>query len=84
MPGAMPITSTFALTNATMPYIVKLADQGVPDALGSDVGFMAGLNVAAGRLTYPPVSADQGMEATKPEDTLDALKAAPLVSGRAR
>ena len=33
MPGAVPITSTFALTNATMPYVVKLAEQGVHDAL---------------------------------------------------
>src|SRR3954449_5371579 len=51
MPGAVPITSTYALTNATMPYVVKLADEGVHRALGADPGFMKGLNVAAGKLT---------------------------------
>jgi alanine dehydrogenase len=70
MPGAVPITSTYALTNATMPYVVKLADQGAGQALGSDPGFMAGLNVAAGRLTYAPVARDQGLEFTAPEAAL--------------
>jgi alanine dehydrogenase len=76
MPGAVPITSTFALTNATMPYVVKLADLGVHRALGSDPGFMRGLNVAGGRLTYAPVASDQGLEFTPPEDALAALPAA--------
>ena len=76
MPGAVPITSTFALTNATMPYVVKLADLGVHRALGSDPGFMKGLNVAGGRLTYAPVAGDQGLEFTPPEDALAALPAA--------
>jgi alanine dehydrogenase len=75
MPGAVPITSTYALTNATMPYVVKLADLGVHRALGSDPGFMRGLNVAAGRLTYQPVAADQGLEFTAPEDALAAVAA---------
>src|SRR3981081_2889251 len=61
MPGAVPITSTYALTNATMPYVVKLADHGVLGALSSDPGFMAGLNVAAGQITYEPVAHDQGL-----------------------
>jgi alanine dehydrogenase len=76
MPGAVPITSTYALTNATMPYLVKLADLGVHRALGSDPGFMKGLNVAAARLTYAPVASDQGLEFTPPEDALAALPAA--------
>jgi alanine dehydrogenase len=76
MPGAVPITSTYALTNATMPYVVKLADLGVHRALGSDPGFMKGLNVAGGRLTYAPVAGDQGLEFTPPEDALAALAAA--------
>ena len=42
MPGAVPITCTWALTNATMPYVIKLADQGVQAALASDPGFMQG------------------------------------------
>ena len=43
MPGAVPITSTYALTNATMPYMVKLATMGAQAALASDPGFMSGL-----------------------------------------
>jgi alanine dehydrogenase len=70
MPGAVPITSTYALTNATMPYVVRLANQGVHAALGADPGFMAGLNVAAGRLTYEPVARDQGLDYTPPEAAL--------------
>jgi len=62
MPGAVPITSTWALTNATMPYVVKLASMGVHQALASDPGFMEGLNVAAGKVTYAPVAMDQGLE----------------------
>jgi alanine dehydrogenase len=70
MPGAVPITSTFALTNATMPYVVKLAEQGVHAALESDPGFMRGLNVAAGRLTYEPVARDQDRDHTPPAEAL--------------
>jgi alanine dehydrogenase len=70
MPGAVPITSTFALTNATMPYVVKLATQGVHAALESDPGFMDGLNVAAGAVTYQPVATDQGLEYTDPREAL--------------
>jgi alanine dehydrogenase len=73
MPGAVPITSTWALTNATMPFVVKLADKGPRDALASDPGFMAGLNVAAGRVTYEPVAADQGLEYTPPADALETV-----------
>jgi alanine dehydrogenase len=76
MPGAVPVTSTYALTNATMPYVVKLATEGVHRALGGDAGFMRGLNVAAGRLTYEPVARDQGLEHTPAEDALAALPAA--------
>jgi alanine dehydrogenase len=75
MPGAVPITSTFALTNATMPYVVKLADQGAQRALAGDPGFMHGLNVAAGRLTYEPVARDQGLDYTPPEEALGAVPA---------
>ena len=73
MPGAVPITSTWALTNATMPYVVKLADLGAAKALAGDPGFMKGLNVAAGKLTYEPVAIDQGLEYTTPQDALAAL-----------
>ena len=76
MPGAVPITSTWALTNATMPYVLKIADQGVHAALASDPGFLRGLNVAAGKLTYEPVAQDQDREYTSPEDALALVPAA--------
>jgi alanine dehydrogenase len=76
MPGAVPVTSTWALTNATMPYVVKLAEEGVHRALGSDPGFMAGLNVAAGQLTYEPVARDQEREFAPPTDALASVPAA--------
>jgi alanine dehydrogenase len=76
MPGAVPITSTFALTNATMPYVVRLADKGVHGALEADAGFMKGLNVAAGKLTYEPVARDQGLDYTSPQEALAAVPAA--------
>jgi alanine dehydrogenase len=76
MPGAVPITSTYALTNATMPFVVKLAEEGVQRALASDPGFMDGLNVVAGKLTYEPVARGQGLEHTPAEDALAALAAA--------
>ena len=76
MPGAVPITSTSALTNATMPYVVKLADQGVQGALLSDPGFLAGLNVAAGQVTYAPVAAGQGLEHAPAQEVLERLPVA--------
>jgi alanine dehydrogenase len=76
MPGAVPITSTYALTNATMPFVIKLAEEGVARALTSDPGFLEGLNVAAGKLTYEPVARDQGLEHTPARDALEAVPAA--------
>jgi alanine dehydrogenase len=70
MPGAVPITSTYALTNATMPYVVKLANDGVHRALESDPGLLAGLNVAAGEVTYAPVARDQGIDYVPAQDAL--------------
>jgi alanine dehydrogenase len=65
MPGAVPITSTYALTNATMPYMVKLADRGLA-ALADDPGFLEGLNVFAGKVTYAPVAEAVGVDAFDP------------------
>jgi alanine dehydrogenase len=70
MPGAVPITSTYALTNATIPYLLRLADQGV-GALRDDAGFLAGLNVIGGRLTYEPVARDQGLDWIPAHEALD-------------
>ncbi|MFT3864677.1 MAG: alanine dehydrogenase [Solirubrobacterales bacterium] len=75
MPGAVPVTSTRALTNATLPYVVRLAG-GVEDALAADPGFLAGLNVTAGKLTDAAVAADQGREWTAPAEALAAPAAA--------
>jgi alanine dehydrogenase len=75
MPGAVPVTSTWALTNATMPYVLRLADQGVHRALSSDPGFMRGLNVAGGKVTYEPVANDQGLQFTPATEALAAVTA---------
>jgi alanine dehydrogenase len=56
MPGAVPITSTHALTNATLPYAIALADRGVADAIRHDPGLRPGVNVAAGEVTHPAVA----------------------------
>jgi alanine dehydrogenase len=71
MPGAVPITSTYALTNATMPYVLDLADRGLA-ALQDDPGFMAGLNVWAGQVTYAPVAEAVGMDVAVPDSLLAA------------
>jgi alanine dehydrogenase len=72
MPGAVPITSTQALTNATLPYVLRLADAGAA-ALVADPGFAAGLNVAAGRVTHESIAADQGLEWTPVAMALEGL-----------
>jgi alanine dehydrogenase len=56
MPGAVPITSTYALTNATMPYVIHLANAGVHAAVKESPGLKLGVNVAAGHVTYAPVA----------------------------
>ncbi|GIL31053.1 alanine dehydrogenase [Actinocatenispora comari] len=61
MPGAVPNTSTFALTNVTMPYAVALADKGWRAALADDPALAQGLNTHAGQLTNEPVAAAHGL-----------------------
>ena len=61
MPGAVPRTSTFALTNATLPYVRALADLGWEKALARDPGFAKGLNVHSGKLTFEAVARDLGL-----------------------
>jgi alanine dehydrogenase len=56
MPGAVPITSTYALTNATLPYVLELAEHGVQEALERDPGLRLGLNVRDGQITHPAVA----------------------------
>jgi alanine dehydrogenase len=70
MPGAVPITSTYALTNATMPYLLRLADAGTREALLADPLFLPGLNVAGGAVTSLPVAEAHGLEHRSPEEAL--------------
>jgi alanine dehydrogenase len=62
MPGAVPHTSTLALTNATFPYVMRLAKLGAREALKQDVGLAEGLNTWLGKLTYRGVAESQGKE----------------------
>jgi alanine dehydrogenase len=61
MPGAVPHTSTYALTNVTLPYVLELADRGWRDALRADHALALGLSSHAGTLTSPPVAEAHGM-----------------------
>ncbi|SYZ81728.1 alanine dehydrogenase [Vibrio paracholerae] len=66
MPGAVARTSTFALNNATLPYIVKLANKGYQKALLEDAGFLKGLNVIHGKVTYKEVAENFGLDYIDP------------------
>ena len=71
MPGAVPVTSTYALTNATMPYVIAFADRGRA-ALTDDPGFLAGLNVCSGRVTHDGVADALGIDAVRPREAIAA------------
>jgi alanine dehydrogenase len=75
MPGAVPRTSTFALTNATLPYALDLANKGFEKAIKDDRGLQEGVNTYAGKLTYKAVADSQGLEYTPLSSLLD-LKSA--------
>ena len=70
MPGAVPHTSTYALTNVTLPYAVELANHGWREAARRDRALALGLNTHAGQLTYGPVAHAHGMEYAKLEEAL--------------
>ncbi|MGB6453229.1 MAG: alanine dehydrogenase [Streptosporangiaceae bacterium] len=63
MPGAVPHTSTFALTNVTVPYALEIANRGWKEALSADPSFASGLNTYAGGVTCAPVAAAHGLPA---------------------
>jgi alanine dehydrogenase len=67
MPGAVARTSTFALNNATLPFVLALADKGWRKAIADDPHLRNGLNVHAGKLTCQPVAEAQGLAYTKPD-----------------
>lgn len=64
IPGAVPYTSTLALTNATLPYALRLADKGWIDACKSDHGLTGGVNIVEGKITYKSVADAFGLEYT--------------------
>jgi alanine dehydrogenase len=70
MPGAVARTSTFALNNATLPFVLALADKGLKAAMAADVHLRNGLNIHAGRLTCKPVAEAHGLEWTAAEAAL--------------
>jgi alanine dehydrogenase len=74
MPGAVPVTSTYALTNATMPYVVQLANGGVQAAVAANAGLKDGVNVVAGRVTYAPVADAVGVSYVPVDEALGALR----------
>jgi alanine dehydrogenase len=70
MPGAVPVTSTFALTNATLPYVLALADHGPLGAISRDPGLRPGVNVAGGKVTHPAVAEGTGLLFTPIDEVL--------------
>jgi len=76
MPGAVPITSTYALTNATLPYVLSLADHGLKGAIDSLPGLAKGVNVMGGRVTLAAVAEGTGIDHTPVDEVLGALEPA--------
>jgi len=72
MPGAVPRTSTFALTNATLPYALRLANNGLKAAVEKDPGLKEGVNTYGGKLTYEAVAISQNKEYTPLDQLLSA------------
>jgi alanine dehydrogenase len=70
MPGAVPHTSTFALTNVTLPYALELANRGWRNALREDLSLAKGLNTYEGQVTYEPVASAHGMLGLPLEEAL--------------
>jgi alanine dehydrogenase len=70
MPGAVPHTSTYALTNATLPYVMALAEQGLEEAVREDPCLGKGVNVFKGTVVYAPVAEAHGLEWVALDDLL--------------
>jgi alanine dehydrogenase len=70
MPGGVPVTSTRALTNATLPYVEAIADSGLAEAISHDRALQAGVNIMGGRVTYRPVADAHGLDFTPLGDLL--------------
>jgi alanine dehydrogenase len=76
MPGAVPITSTYALTNATMPYALQIANEGAVRAVNANPALRPGVNVAGGHCTYAPVAEAVGVPYVPVEEVLSGVAAA--------
>ena len=70
MPGGVPITSTMALTNATLPYVEAIAGRGLRAAVAADPALAKGVNVLGGRVTYEAVAEAHGLDYTPLVDAL--------------
>ena len=77
MPGAVARTSTFALNNATLPFVLALANKGWKNAMTEDPHLRAGLNIHDGKITHPAVAEALGLPYTPPEIALGTLQAQP-------
>jgi alanine dehydrogenase len=75
MPGAVPITSTRALTNVTLPYVEAIADHGTAEAIRDDPELARGVNVLGGRVTYEAVAEAHNLDYTPLDDALGAAVA---------
>jgi alanine dehydrogenase len=76
MPGAVPVTSTYALTNATIPYVVHIASSGVARAIAENPGLKLGVNVASGHVTYEPVAEATGVPYVPVDEALEGAMTA--------
>jgi alanine dehydrogenase len=72
MPGAVPITSTKSLTNATLPYVEAIANHGLKAAVAADPALAKGVNVIGGKLTYAAVAEAHGLEYTPLDEVVAA------------
>ncbi len=73
MPGGVPLTSTYALNNATLPFVLSIVNKGIKQALLDDKHLLNGLNVSQGKLTYKAVADAQGLDYTPAIDAVNAL-----------
>lgn len=73
MPGVVPRTSTIALTNATLPYMVSIANKGYKNALLENKSLLKGLNVIDGKVTFEAVAKAQGLECFCPKEALQQI-----------
>ncbi len=73
MPGGVPLTSTYALNNATLPFVLAIANKGIKQALLDDAHLLNGLNVCQGKVTYQAVADAQSIEGTEALTAVNAL-----------